>query len=77
MSELPELPAGYHWQLCQGDYDRTGDIDADEADEIRIWAEPSDLALALTAKDGGWEVAEGYYVGRFVTSLDEAVELAT
>lgn len=76
MHELPELPDGYSWQLCQGEWDRTGHIDLADADAVRLWCESGDLAIALTRVGTGWEVAEGYHCGRVVHTLDEAVTLA-
>lgn len=78
MAELPEVPEGYSWQLCQGDADMTGHLlDYRDADEIRLWHEAGDLAIALKARGNGWwEVAEGLHCGRFVESPDEAMELA-
>ncbi len=74
--DLPELPDGYHWQLCKGDCDRTGDLDWRDADEVRIFHESSDLAIALKAVDGGWEVEEGFFCGSVVYTLEDAVKLA-
>lgn len=55
---LPELPAGYRWQLCNADRgDITGEYLAEcEADEARIWSAGDDVMLALkrTGDFGFW-----------------------
>lgn len=73
---LPDLPNGYSWQLCRDGRDRTGDLDYRDADEIRIWHETGDLALAMKTLDTRWEVVEGVRFGRVVYLLDDAVALA-
>ena len=48
-SFLPDLPSGYHWQLCADDEDITSDYYAEsDATEARIWTETSDLVLHMT-----------------------------
>lgn len=58
---LPELPDGYHWQLCVGDSnggrDITGDYYAEcDANEARIWPEDGEPVLVLmrTGDFGYW-----------------------
>lgn len=56
---LPELPSGYHWQLCDSASNRdiTGDYLAEcYADEARIWCENGDPVLVLkrTGDFGYW-----------------------
>ncbi len=58
---LPDLPDGYHWQVCRGEQDITGDYYAEsEATEARIWTESADLVLCLTRTgDYGYWGADG------------------